>query len=691
MRRDSNSQSREPDRGMAGAVKLGLVLSVFLATMASLVLLSTQMDFRVDTELLLPNKAQQSSAAVIGDAIVDGDLKKAFSRPPRSYKAVARELRGYALDTGRIREEAKGLAPTDAAQKKASEELKSYHVLNFDENKRQPHASVRHGEGSAYEGRHESKELNSYKNILDFAEPKAHEPHKLDSHMKKTTSAVELDSYNNILSFPSPRAHAAKKHQTSVPDRSKVMTANINTIQSKSAKTSAVGAKMVKYVKVSAPKAPTKAKLVEMVGKAKHIPPLPASNSDSAPKASTKASRAGGQTTKLLEVFPESELSASDGKALNPEMPLASEWMDLWQETKSIESKGSSADKKQAEQVKKSLAEVKHAIIKESYDPAETQRYDAAFLKKDLEGIDTELGEIDSHFVKAEQQAKEDVKNCQICLDKWSPTALPCALKACRQPTSSDDDEQLKINNDIAAAFQGCIGARSPDTAAIRVVAKDFVRPWEAPDGSRLHAWVETARASPGLLGLGLQSGQSPRLEMGHAVYVSAAATRCHGAPETLEQLLAPLAARQRDLNRRRIKEHDSRAPAGRQSLAGALADGRPASRDDGPAAAVLAWRAAKRGAEPSMLRRTAVAADPWQDFLRAEASADGAQPAPASGAPALAREDGSALEGAPVLATARAQETPPRAAPPQVGPPASIRSAGLGTRPWPGLLGGRE
>jgi hypothetical protein len=94
----------------------------------------------VQADLLLPGTAQQASPTLIGDAVVDGDLKKAFSaRPPRSYKAVTQELEGYALDTGRIREEAKGLAPTDAAQKKASEELKSYHVLSFDENKPHPY------------------------------------------------------------------------------------------------------------------------------------------------------------------------------------------------------------------------------------------------------------------------------------------------------------------------------------------------------------------------------------------------------------------------------------------------------------------------------------------------------------------------------------------------------------------------
>jgi hypothetical protein len=627
----------------------------------------------VQAELLLPSTAQQAPYALIGDAIVDGDLKKSFHHKPRSYKAVTQELEGYALDTGRIREEAEGLAPTDAAQKKASEELKSYHVLHFDEKKRQPHA-VRHGEGSAYEGRHESKELDSYKNILGFASAKAREPHIRESRIK-TTGSNELDSYNNILSFPIPQAHAAKKRKPSVFAETKVV--DSKTVKSNSVETSTIEAKIVKNVGTALPASK-----------------VTASKENSAPKSSTKeshvsGSRAGVQTTKLLEVPSENELSVSDSNALNPEMPLAKEWMNLWQESKTLESKGSSAEKTQAEQVTKSLAEVKHAIIKESYDPAETQRYDSAFLKKDLEGIDTELGEIDPQFVKAERQAKEDVKNCQICLDEWSPTALTCALKACRQPTSSDDGEQLRINNDIAAAFQGCVGVRSPDTSAIRVVAKDFVRPWEAPDGSRLHSWVETARASPGLLGLGLQSGQSPRLEMGHAVYVSAAATRCHNAPETLEQLLAPLAARQRELNRRRIKAYESRAPAGRQSLAGALADARPASPVDGPITAVLAWRAAERGAPPSMLRSSAAASDPWQDFLQAEESGDVAGPAPASDGPVLARtEEDDSLEDAAVLATARAQESVPRAVPPQVVFLSSVRRA-VAAALAGGLLGG--
>jgi hypothetical protein len=86
----------------------------------------------------------------------------------------------------------------------------------------------------------------------------------------------------------------------------------------------------------------------------------------------------------------------------------------------------------------------------------------------------------------------------------------------------------------------------------------------------------------------------------------------------------------------------------------------------------VLTWRAVERGAPPSMLRRTAVSADPWQDFLQAEASGDGAAAAAVeSGGPALARadrdSDRAASDGSPVLATARAEERDARAAPAQV------------------------
>jgi hypothetical protein len=87
--------------------------------------------------------------------------------------------------------------------------------------------------------------------------------------------------------------------------------------------------------------------------------------------------------------------------------------------------------------------------------------------------------------------------------------------------------------------------------------------PWNAEDGNNPHQWVEMSEANPGILGLGLESGLTPGLELSHISYVSAAATKCRHTTKTLEQLLLPIAARQRDLNQRRISMEESEARVG--------------------------------------------------------------------------------------------------------------------------------
>ena len=508
----------------------------------------------MQTEILMPS-IQLSQSPIIGDAVVDKDMRSSFSHPPQSYKAVTSELQGYALDTVHIRKEAEGLAPTDIAQKKASDELKSYSILNFEV--KTPKHSERHGEGSKYEDRHESKELSSYSNILSFPES--------DDHEKKSQSLREADglkSYNNILSFP---ASSEKFHKQSAA------------------------------VKLS------------MSPTLEHV-----QRSDT--KISKKKAIHPAQTTKLFESSYVSNFE-SQTKKLNPEMPLASDWMKLWNEATRLESKGHTAQQGEVKRIKAALAEVKHAIIKESYDPAETQKFDSSFLRKDLLGLDMKLGQLDKKFVASEKQAKADVLNCQICLRKWSPTALACSLQACHQKLTPDDEEQLRINNDVAAAMKGCVGNLTPETSHVRAVVKNFVLPWTPDDDDRLHSWVEADEASPGLLGLGLESGQTPKLDLGHATYLSAAATHCMHTSQTLEQLLAPLAKRQEELNSRRIKKHGDRdsVPENKEPFS-SLSE--PRAHQSSRVAAILAWRSNNKR---SMLKYSGDKADPWQDFLDSE------------------------------------------------------------------------
>ena len=527
-------------------------------------------------------QSYQSSKAEIGDALVDSDLKDAFAHPPKSYKAVKSELEGYALDTVHIRQEAEGLAPTDAAQKKASEELKSYRILNFNtEHPERPH--VRHGKGSAYESRHESRELSSYSNILSFEGQNS----DVNVHSGGVGKNVdELASYRNILSFSSK--------QQSAPRNSEKM----------------------KAVK---PFVPSTTRTV--------IAKAPASKMQrSGAKPARTLLHPTAQTTKLFETSWLHQSSVSSSNKLNPEMPLARDWMKLWKEALNLEKQGPAADRKEVKAILSALAEVKHAIVKESYDPAETQKFDASFLRKDLQGVNEKLGELDPSLIKAEKRAKADVINCQICLRKWSPTALACSLQSCHEKLSEEETEQLSINNEIAAAFKGCVGSLTPETAHIRAVVKDFVLPWKAPDTGGSHSWVETAHASPGLQGLGLESGQTAKLEMGHAVYVSAAATRCGDTHENLAQLLSPLADRQKNLNERLIRQFEIRksANSAQQLAVDAFSSPRHAPTDS-PVTAVLAWRP-EIGNKRSMLSYAKKISDPWKDFVDTEDAEDSSE-----------------------------------------------------------------
>ena len=132
------------------------------------------------------------------------------------------------MDAEKIRSEAKGLPPTDPSQRKALDQLESYDVLgDFDDvtkERKAEKALQGRGEGSAYSGHQEDKELSSYTNILTFPPPpaKSQSGKHPNPQAKVGRPRQELRAYNNILRFPSQKnGEAALNHSKAIGSVSK--------------------------------------------------------------------------------------------------------------------------------------------------------------------------------------------------------------------------------------------------------------------------------------------------------------------------------------------------------------------------------------------------------------------------------------------------------------------------------------